>query len=69
MICIIKIDTNTNKNFIVINTGKGGSKSRSSNIKSNEIYDKVKELNGKDYYNVVSIVQCLARSHQLYTKL
>jgi DNA polymerase III alpha subunit len=59
-----RIDTNTSKNFIVINTGKGGSKSRSSNIKSNEIYDKVKELYGKDY-NVVKYSTMLGKKSSI----
>jgi len=46
-----KINTNVKKNYIIVNTGKGGSK-RSSNMNTNIIFEKIKELFGKDY-NVV----------------
>jgi hypothetical protein len=59
-----KIDTNTSKNYIVINSGKGGSKSRSSNIQSNEIYDKIKEIYGKDY-NVVKYSTMLGKKSSI----
>jgi hypothetical protein len=59
-----KIDTNTSKNYIVINTGKGGSKSRTSSIQSTEIYDKIKEIYGKDY-NVVKYSTMLGKKSSI----
>lgn len=61
------IDTKSSKDYIVINTGKGGSsssKSRSSNIQSNEIYDKIKEIYGKDY-NVVKYSTILGKKSSI----
>ena len=59
-----KIDINTSKNYIVINSGKGGSKSRSLNVESNEIYDKIKEIYGKDY-NVVKYSTMLGKKSSI----
>lgn len=56
-----KIDTNTSKNYIVINSGK---RSRSLNVQSNEIYDKIKEVYGKDY-NVVKYSTMLGKKSSI----